>query len=77
MERNMSESDKIKLEKSYSKGAMASKLRRLADAVENSDGFRIMLEKQRIYVPVDAWIEFEYEESDDECELEIEIKWKK
>ena len=73
----MSESNEIKLEKSYSRNAMASKLRRLADAIENQDGFRIMLEKERIYVPVDAWIEFEYEESDVECELEVEIKWKK
>lgn len=73
----MSESDEIKLEKSYSRDAMASKLRRLADAVENQDGFQIMLNKERIHVPVDAWIEFEYEESDDECELEVEIKWKK
>ncbi len=73
----MSDSEEIKLEKSYGRVAMASKLRRLADAIEHGKGFRIMLENERIYVPVDVWFEFEYEEESDECELEIELKWKK
>ena len=73
----MTEKDTIELEKTYGSAAIANKLRRIADAIEQNKGFQIQINKQRIYVPVDVHVEFEYEEDSDECELEIEMKWKK
>ncbi len=73
----MSEKDAIELEKTYGSSAVAHKLRRVADAIEQNKGFQIQINKQRIYVPVDVDINFEYEENSEECELEIEVKWKK
>ena len=73
----MTEKDAIELEKTYGSSAIANKLRRIADAIENNKGFQIQVNKKRIYVPVDVYVEFEYEENGDEYELEIEMKWKK
>ncbi|STX55665.1 Uncharacterised protein [Legionella beliardensis] len=74
----MKEKDTIELEKIYGSLAVANKLRRIADAIEQSKGFQIQINKKRIYVPVDVYVEFEYEEEEgNEYELGIEIKWKK
>ncbi|MBA2710335.1 MAG: amphi-Trp domain-containing protein [Tatlockia sp.] len=73
----MADKDTIELEKAYGSSAVANKLRRIADAIEQNKGFQIQVNKHRINVPVDVYIEFEYEEDGDEYELEIEIKWKK
>lgn len=73
----MTDKDVIELEKTYGPSAVANKLRRIADAIEQNKGFQIQVNKKRIYVPVDVDVEFEYEEDGDECELEIEMKWKK
>ena len=73
----MTEKDTIELEKTYGSSAVANKLRRIADAIEQNKGFQIQINKKRIYIPVDVCVEFEYEEVGDECELEIEMKWKK
>lgn len=69
--------DEIEVEKSYSTKAMAAKLRRLAEALENETAFEIQVAGKRIRVPASANIEIEYEQNGDECELEIEIKWNK
>ncbi|MFJ1269946.1 amphi-Trp domain-containing protein [Legionella lytica] len=73
----MEQNNEIELEKEYGALAIAHKLRRIANAIEQNKGFQIQINKQRIYVPVNTHVEFEYEEADEECELEIEIKWKK
>ncbi|KTD22874.1 Uncharacterised protein [Legionella lansingensis] len=73
----MTNQDTIELEKTYGSLAVANKLRRIADAIEQNKGFQIQINKQRIYVPVDVYVEFEYEEEGDEYELAIEMKWKK
>ncbi|MGQ3887555.1 amphi-Trp domain-containing protein [Legionella sp. CNM-1927-20] len=73
----MKEKDAIELEKIYGSSAVANKLRRIAEAIEQNTGFQIQINKKRIYVPVDVYVEFEYEEESDEYELGIEIKWKK
>ncbi|STX52058.1 Uncharacterised protein [Legionella busanensis] len=73
----MKEKDAIELEKIYGSAAVANKLRRIADAIEQTKGFQIQINKKRIYVPIDVYVEFEYEKESDECELGIEIKWKK
>ena len=64
------------VEKSYERTEVAAKLRRLAEALEQGKTFEIQVAGNRIYVPADADIAFEYELSEDEAELEVEIKWK-
>lgn len=68
--------EEIEKEKGYSNKATAEKLRRLAESLEQGKAFEIQVDNQRIYVPADAEIDFEYEQIGDEKELEIEIKWK-
>jgi amphi-Trp domain-containing protein len=71
-------SEEIDVEKSYSKHEVVSKLRRLADALEQDKTFEIQIAGERIYVPPFATVEFEYERGEDGMEeMEIEIKWKK
>jgi amphi-Trp domain-containing protein len=65
------------VEKSYSNKEVVAKLRRLADALEEGQAFEIQIAGERIYVPPDATVEFEYERSGDEEEVEIELRWKR
>ncbi|MBW4616262.1 MAG: amphi-Trp domain-containing protein [Desmonostoc vinosum HA7617-LM4] len=67
----------IDVEKSYSKQEVVSKLRRLADALEQNKAFQISVAGERIYVPSEVTITFEYDRTEDEQELEIEFKWKR
>ena len=68
--------DEIEVEKGYSNKQTAEKLRRLAEALEQGKAFEIQVKGQRIYVPADAEIDFEYERTENVHELEVEIKWK-
>lgn len=63
------------IEKIYSHGDFAAKLRRLADAVENGERFEIQIAGERIYVPVRAAFTIEHERSEEEEEIEFQIKW--
>ena len=63
------------LEKSYSNKDVVAKLRRLADALEGGRAFAIQVAGERVRVPPDARVAFEYERAGDEEELEIELKW--
>lgn len=65
----------IEVEKGYAGRQTAEKLRRLAAAIEAGEAFEIQVKGQRIYVPADARIDFEYERTDNVHELEVEIKW--
>ncbi len=65
------------VEKSYSAKEVAAKLRRLADALEEGKTFEIQIAGERISIPPDATIEFEYEREGDEEEVEIELSWKR
>ena len=67
--------DEIEVEKGYSNKQTAEKLRRLAESIEQGKAFEIQVKGQRIYVPADAEIEFEYERTENVHELEVEIKW--
>lgn len=71
----MTEENSIDVEKSYSSSAVAGKLRRLAEALEQEKTFEIQIAGERVRVPASAVIEFEYEKNEDGSE-EIEIKWK-
>lgn len=63
------------VEKEYGAKDVASKLRRLADALENGTSFEIQIDGERVYIPANATIEFEYQREGNESEMEIEIKW--
>ena len=68
--------EEVEVEKGYSNKQTAEKLRRFAESIEQGKAFEIQVSGQRIYVPADAKIDFEYERDGDDHELEIEIKWK-
>ncbi len=63
------------VEKGYPKADFVAKLRRLADAIENGDRFEIQIAGERIHVPVRAQFTIEHERSDEEEEIEFQIKW--
>ena len=74
---NTSEEEEIELEKSYSTRDVVAKLRRLADALEAGKPFRIQIAGHRVRVPPDALVEFDYERSGDDEEIEIDLKWRR
>lgn len=63
------------VEKGYSTAEVVAKLRRLADALETGAAFRIQVAGERIHVPVRAEFTIEHERSDDEEEIEFQLKW--
>lgn len=63
------------VEKGYPKDEFVSKLRRLADAIENDERFEIQIAGERVYVPVRATFTIEHEKSSEEEEVEFQIKW--
>lgn len=63
------------VEKIYDLKDYISKLRRLADALEQGKKFEISVAGERIYVPVGAEFSIEHERGDDEEEVEFQIKW--
>ncbi|MEM7114548.1 MAG: amphi-Trp domain-containing protein [Chloroflexota bacterium] len=71
----MSKKPERDVEKEYPLDQFVEKLRRLADAIENGKQFEIMIDGERIYVPVRASYTIEHERGDDEEEIEFQIKW--
>lgn len=71
----MAQKEERDIEKSYSKSEFVAKLRRLADAIENDEPFDIQIAGERIYVPKRAEYNMEHERSEDEEEIEFQIKW--
>ena len=63
------------LERSYSRGQFAAKLRRLADALESERPFTITVAGERLRIPADAVFNVEHERSAGEEELEFQLKW--
>ncbi len=51
-------------------------LRRLADALEAGDSFRIQVQNARFTVPADARIVIEHEIDDGNEELALELQWR-
>lgn len=54
----------------------AKTLRRLADAVEAGEEFRVQVAGQRFVVPAGAALSIEHEAEDGDEELEFQLKWK-
>ncbi len=67
----------IDVEKTYSTKATVNKLLRLAAALEAEETFEIQIAGERVYVPPYATVEIEYERTEDEEAIEIELKWKR
>ena len=65
------------VEKHYSTPQFVAKLRRFADALESGKRFHIQIAGERIYVPTGATFNIEHERSEDEEEIEFQIKWKR
>ena len=71
----MSRKSERDVEKSYSTSAFVSKLRRLADSIEQGKRFVIQIDGERIYVPARARFTIEHEREGDNEEIEFQIKW--
>ena len=63
------------VEKGYSPPEVVAKLRRLADALESGEPFRIQVAGERIHVPVRAEFSIEHERGSSEEEVEFQFKW--
>lgn len=70
----MSERD---VERNCSTESFVETLRRLADALERGEAFRIQVAGQRFVVPRDAALSIEHEAADGEEELELQLRWKR
>ena len=67
---------RVDVERSYSPGQTADKLRRIADAIEQGRPFRLQVGGHRLSVPPSAEIEVEMQtDGMGSGEIEIEIKW--
>ncbi len=65
------------VEISYAVKSYISKLRRLADCLEQGKRFRIQIAGERISVPPTAIVNIEHEREKGEEEIEFQLKWKK
>ena len=63
------------VERVYTNREFVAKLRRLADAIEKSERFEIQVAGERITVPAQAIFSVEHERSDEDEEIEFQIKW--
>lgn len=63
------------IEKDYPPRQFAKKLRRLADAIESGQRFRIQIAGERISIPSDATINIEHERGSDSEEIEFQLVW--
>ena len=63
------------MERDYPKDQLVTKLRRLADAIEQGKPFRIQVGGERISIPSTAVINIEHERGSAEEELEFQLKW--
>lgn len=68
----MSERD---IEKNVAKDYFVTTLRRLADALERDEPFRIQVQNKRFEVPGNAALVIEHEVEDDREELSLELQW--
>lgn len=63
------------IERTYTAKQFVSKLRRLADCIENDRRFAIQVRGERIHVPSDAVISVEHEREGKAEEVELQIRW--
>lgn len=63
------------IERTYSRAQFVAKLRRLADALEESGAFTIQVANERLRIPAEAQFNIEHERSGGEHELEFQLRW--
>jgi amphi-Trp domain-containing protein len=63
------------IERTYSRAQFVAKLRRLADALEESGAFTIQVANERLRIPADAKFNIEHERSRGSHELEFQLRW--
>jgi len=63
------------VERIYSTAEAVAKLRRLADALETDQPFRIQIAGERIRVPGGGEFSIEHERGENEEEIEFQLKW--
>ena len=63
------------VERIYRTEEVVAKLRRLADALETGESFRIQIAGERFRVPARAEFSIEHERGDDEEEVEFQFTW--
>lgn len=64
------------VERVHNKESFVSTLRRLADALEKGEAFRIQIVNQRFTIPADAQLSIEHEASGGEEEVELQLRWR-
>lgn len=64
------------VERNCTTETFVSTLRRLADAVEAGEPFRIQVAGQRFTVPAAAELSIEHEAADGAEELELQLRWR-
>lgn len=69
----MSERD---VEKNVPKERFIETLRRIADALEKGEPFRIQIANERITIPPDCELLVEHERDDKIEEVELQFRWK-
>ena len=65
------------IEKEYSVKQTVTKLRRLADCLENGKPFKIQIAGERIYIPASATFNLEHEREGKTEEVEFQFKWQR
>jgi len=63
------------VERSYPTKDVVAKLRRLADALEREQPFRIQVGGERIRVPARAVFSIEHEREEEQEEIEFQLTW--
>jgi amphi-Trp domain-containing protein len=63
------------VERAVSAQVFAATLRRVADAVERGEAFRIQVAQARFMVPATAQLSIEHEVEGDSEELELQLRW--
>lgn len=64
------------VERDCSTARFVETLRRVADALERGESFRIQVGSARFTVPADAHLSIEHEAAEGDNELELQLKWK-
>ena len=65
------------VEQTFAKRETATKLRRIADAIEEGKSFRIQINGNRLFVPAGARIEIELQHEEYDGEVAVEISWRR
>jgi amphi-Trp domain-containing protein len=63
------------VEKDVGRDQFVATLRRMADAIEQDEAFRIQIAQQRFTIPAGAALSIEHEVEGDEAELELKLEW--